>query len=325
MVLALADASAIVVNQNTWTDQKYIEATIEKILRMRTEAAQRGVTDVPSSRIVIIHNFKDVTEQADLKALIDVVAKCDHGQLVYKKVNDDGTEDCPVFYTTDGTVMHTFLARDGSGAGNYINARTIAFLLAHFRITERTAKDNPLLPQICYCAETLLDRFFHEPGHPEVYYCGDGQFSIKTQASMKYHTTFSRGTTAFNPEIDIRKTAQGMVIVVSVSGIDQVVPHGRQPPADQPYVSWQVSKKHKQLILFGRVTSYVWLMRPGNPVPEIQVSSKARYANPDQCEIRTGEFSRTIDIPPEYDCVVQSSALHAGKLQLFLPAYIEDN
>lgn len=339
VIFALADMLIVVVNEMTWPDQQYIENLSYNLQNANREEARRGVNSHKMRQLIVVHNYRDVADLVTLKVLqTKYVTSCYHGELLEVNVDKEGGETCEIFRNTDNNMIHVFLGQDGTDAGEEYNDATVSYLLMLARGINVGKRDN-ILTMCCNISGVALDHFFIEPGHLGVYQ-EDGALAIKTTSPMIYkreHVSISDGVVTlspgslFVPKIDVHYfTGIGMIVVVSLDGIDQVIPPAKrgQPPLDlsqkDNYVTWKVNRGERSVDICGKKVPYYWPMSAeGKILEEVHYyhreGEKVKWLDSD--ELPYGLFSRTLNLPKTVGVTPSDWRFVNGQLQLVFAEY----
>jgi len=200
-------------------------------------------------------------------------------------------------------------------------------------------RDN-LLALCCNYSRNLLKNFFHDAGDVTVYYQGNGSFSIRTDADMKYTrehvqiidsvVTLTQGT-QFLPKIDAHCWTFGMQIVATMDGIIEALPKSTDNPQTTNWVKWRINRKDKLLEIYGQRNSFYLETNDQHSLTEKmrdfrneEKKAEEEGRTLDISEIPFGGFQRLIVLPPFIEERVVSWKFQNGLLFLHLPAFEDD-
>jgi len=153
VVFILADVNIVIVHKLTWTDQNNILSLNKRIEEWNSENYTR-----PKSKVIIIHNYKDISSESQFNYLTkryieDIFL---NGYWTTRPVFVDGELTISKSYVSDEGLNHHFiLLDDNSPFGNKFNKCTFQDI-RHNIISTHVAKRSSLLNYLAKCAYTAL-------------------------------------------------------------------------------------------------------------------------------------------------------------------------
>jgi len=168
----LADILVYVVNEITWNDQQAIQALTNMMDPKNTGKALRKKTNLRN--LVVIHNFKEVSDSKELDKMITKYVTDIYKQSISIKEVVGPTGEvikCKVFENTTEKLLHLFLAKEGSEAGNHQNPATFGYLQTLIRVsTGSENREDSFLTEFRKLCHHKLDEYFKDFNDSGLYY-----------------------------------------------------------------------------------------------------------------------------------------------------------